>query len=243
MTRIDLMKSSGFSLSYEDDRLTSPDLAFNEVVHVSVQEMTPQLLNKDLTSPEIFYTKYRTLDQDGIYAKKGLRNNFYVLPANLAGIEYIKTKASRVPNYPRLLEVSYGNAVVVMQNFKESGDGDIVVASAKRNQKVIVPAGYTIAIINPRSHPLVVGEIVSSDAREQTVLDEMGGMAYYVIRKNAKQEIVRNPMYKAARRPRRVNWDEIYKKLNITLKTPLIKQILRKYDKFKWIFEEDAFTI
>jgi oxalate decarboxylase/phosphoglucose isomerase-like protein (cupin superfamily) len=237
------MKSSGFSLSYDGGKLLSPDLAFNEIVNVTVGEMRPQLLNKDLTSPEIFYCKYKTLDQDGIYAKKHLRNNFYVVPPNLAGIEYIKTKASRMPNYPRLLEVAYGNAVVLMQNFHEEEDGDIIVASMKKNQKIVVPAGYTISIINPRSYVLVMCEIVSIDAREQIILDEMGGMSYYVIRKNAKQEIVRNPMYKSVRRPRRINWENLYKQLNITEKTPLIKQILRKYDKFKWIFEEDSFSI
>lgn len=243
MARIDLMKSSGFSLSYDNGEITSPDLSFNEVLNVPVTEMTPQLLNKDLTSPEIFYKRYRTIDNEGIYAKKKLRINFYVVQGNLAGIEYVKTRASRIATYPRLLEISYGNAVVLMQNFQGQEEGDIIVASGKRNQKIIVPAGYTISIINPRSHPLIVCEIVSIDAREQLLLDEMGGMAYYVIRKNAKQEIVRNPMYKSAKKPRRINWDNVYKDFNITLRTPLIKQILRKYEKFKWIFEEDSFTV
>lgn len=237
------MKSSGFSLSYDSGKLVSTDLSFNEVVNVPVTEMTPQLLNKELSSPEIFYTKYKTLDEEGIYAKKKLRINFYLIPANLAGIEYIKTKASRMAAHPRLLEASHGSGIVLMQNFQEVEDGDIIVASLKKNQKVIVPAGYTISIINTRSQALIVCEVVSIEAREQLLLDEMGGMSYYVIRKNAKQEIVRNPMYKSAKKPRRVNWDNLYKELNITLKTPLIKQILRKYDKFKWIFQEDSFTI
>ncbi len=97
--------------------------------------------------------------------------------------------------------------------------------------------------MNTRQYTLCVLEVVVKDSKELLELDEMGGMSYYVIRKNAKQEIVRNPTYKFASSPRRVNWDSICNDMGITQKTPLIKQILRKYEKFKWLFRKDSFTI
>src|SRR5690606_2370845 len=103
MSKIDLKKASGLPIYYDGESLTSPDMQISDVVNVSVDDIRAHLLNEDLTSPEIFYSKYLGIDQDLVYSKKKLRINLYVIPANLAGIEYIKTKASRINKYPRVL--------------------------------------------------------------------------------------------------------------------------------------------
>jgi len=71
----------------------------------------------------------------------------------------------------------------------------------------------------------------------------MNGLAYYIIRKNAKQETVRNPYYKIVNEPEKLDWDKILFKYGITPKTPVIKQIMRKYEKFEWLFKEDSVDI
>lgn len=243
MSKIDLKKASGLSIYFDGESLTSPDMQISEVLNVTVDDIRDHLLNKDLTSPEIFYTKYLGIDQDSVYSKKKLKVNLYIIPPNLAGIEYIKTKASRISKYPRILEVLHGGGSILMQNFNENYDGDIIFSTLKKSQKAIVPAGYAISIVNTRSFPLCILEVVCNGSEETYELDDMGGMSYYVIRKNAKQEIVRNPTYKFAKSPRKVNWDVLCTKIGITVKTPLIKQILRKYEKFKWLFKEDSITI
>ena len=68
-------------------------------------------------------------------------------------------------------------------------------------------------------------------------------MAYYIIRKNAKQEIVRNPSYKIVSDIQKVNMDTILSQQGVTLKTPVIKQIIRKYKKFEWLLKKDSVTI
>lgn len=68
-------------------------------------------------------------------------------------------------------------------------------------------------------------------------------MSYYIIRKNAKQETVRNPEYKIVNEPEKMNSDSILSKYGVTEKTPIVKQVMRKYEKFKWLFEMDSVDI
>ncbi len=107
-----------------------------------------------------------------------------------------------------------------------------------------MPTGYTCAIVNSRqTSNLIVLEIHDREHSPKVVLDDKGGMAYYIIRKNAKQEIVRNPDYKIVNEPEKVEWDSILSKYGITAKTPIVKQVMRKYEKFEWIFKEDSVDI
>ncbi len=66
---------------------------------------------------------------------------------------------------------------------------------------------------------------------------------WLIIRKNAKQEIVRNPNYKIVSEPEKIQWDTVLTKYSITAKTPIIKQVMRKYEKFEWIFKENSVNI
>lgn len=243
MAKIDLKKSSGLAITFNGEELVFTDTCPAIINPRSIDEVRNQLLNKELTCPEIFYMKYNNIDQDGIFGKKKLSVNFYVLQPNLAGIEYVKTRASNLMEYPRILEVVYGGGVILMQKFINKFESDIIRVQAKKNMKIIVPPGYSVSIINSRQSTMVVNEVHIKDSQPKPVLDDMNGMAYYVIRKNAKQEIVRNPAYRAATEPRSVNWDKVVANHSMTLKTPLIKQILRKYDKFKWLFSKDDITL
>ena len=68
-------------------------------------------------------------------------------------------------------------------------------------------------------------------------------MSYYIIRKNAKQEIVRNPEYKMVEEPEKLDMSKLLSKYGIRNGTPIVKQIMRKYEKFIWLFKEDSVTI
>jgi hypothetical protein len=244
MAKIDLKKTSGFSMVYDGEDLQIKDHTFNEKFSVSISEIKNQLLNKDLTCPEIFYTKYKGLDHEDIYASKNLTVNFYVLKPNLAGIEFVKTRATRVLRYPRIIDVVYGGATILMQKYKGPKDNRVIKVVTKKEQKIIIPPGYSTVIVNTRQNTnLIFAEYLCKKARHKIVLDELSGMAYYIIRKNAKQETVRNPNYKTVNIPERLDWDKILLSKGITPKTPIIKQIMRKYEKFDWLFKENTFTL
>lgn len=243
MAKIDLKKLSGFPLMYENDTLVMPDLSCIKQESIFIDQMRDQLLNQDLSSPELFYKKFLQIDHDNIFTNKKLRVNLYLVQSNLAGIEYVKTRAARLSNYPKVGEIIYGSATLIMQKMGKEHSVDVILTKMKKGQKFIVPPGYAFTIINTKQSPLVVLEAYCSEARHTYVLDEMQGMAYYVIRKNARQEIVRNPNYKEIGKFRKVNWDNLIPKQNITFKTPIVKQILRKYEKFNWLFKESSFQI
>jgi hypothetical protein len=244
MARIDLKKSSGFPIIYDGDDLVVKDFTFEEKVDVTIDDIRRQLLNKELSCPDTFYRKYKGLDNNDIYKSKNIRINFYSLKPNLAGIEFVKTRATRCRSYPRIFDFVYGGATVLLQNYKNPKNNRIIKINVKRDQKIIIPPDFEVVVVNTRQNSnLVFAEYYSTKAKPKVVLDDNNGLAYYIIRKNAKQETVRNPSYKIVNEPEKLDWDKIIKEYGITPKTPVIKQIMRKYEKFEWLFKENSVSI
>ncbi len=244
MARIDLKKTSGFPIEYDNENLVVKDFSFEKKIDICIDKVRDQLLNKELTCPDIFYTKYKGLDNNDIYKSKGFRVNFYTLKPNLAGIEYVKTRATRCRSYARIIDIIYGGATILIQNYVNPKNNRIIKVSAKKEQKIIIPPGYELVVVNTRQNTtLIFAEYLSTKARSKVVLDDNNGLAYYIIRKNAKQETVRNPNYKIVNEAEKVDWDRILKEYNITPKTPVIKQLMRKYEKFDWLFKENSVSI
>lgn len=228
-------------MSYNGADLQPQGLKFKNVLTVNIDDIRPQLLNKNLTCPEIFYKKWEDLDGEEIFSEKNLLINFYTIQPNLAGIEFVKTKAVKCFYYPKIVETIYGGGIVLMQKYKSPIDNRIIKRIIKKGDKAIIPAGYSYTIINTRQNSnLIAVEISSRDSKTKNILDDTNGMAYYVIRKNAKQETVRNPYYKIVNNIEKVDWEKIFQEKGITPKTPIIRQILRNYEKFGWLFEKDS---
>lgn len=244
MAKIDLKNISGLPIVYENDELFFKDFNFREKVSITIDDIRAQLLNKNLNCPDIFYTVYKWIDFNSIFQSKQIRINIYVLKANLAGIEFVKTKVTRCKNYPRIIELLYGTSTILIQKYRSPKDNRTIKILAKKGQKIIVPADYDFVAINTRQNStLIFAEYSFSKAISRIVLDDNSGMSYYVIRKNAKQEIVRNPNYKIVNEPEKVNMEKIITTYGITPKTPLVKQLLRKYEKFDWLFKQNSVSL
>lgn len=241
MARIDLKQSSGLPLFYSGEELQPQGLTIKDTATICIDDIRSQLLNEELNCPEIFYKKYKDIDKDSVFKQKNLKINIYLIFPNLAGIEYTKTFATKCLKKPRILEVIYGGGMILLQKYDSALKNRVIKIQIKKGQKIIVPAGYTCSIINSRqASTLIVLELHPREAKPRVVLDDRGGMAYYIIRKNAKQEIVRNPDYKIVNEPEKLNWDSVLSKYGITAKTPIVKQVMRKYEKFDWLFKEDS---
>lgn len=244
MPRIDLRQSCGLPLYYSGEDLQPQGLVIKDTATFCIDNIRPQLLNEELDCPEIFYKKYKDIDKDEVFKNKNLQINMYLIFPNLAGIEYTKTFATRSLKRPRIFEIVYGGGIILLQKYDSPIKNRIIKIQIKKGQKIIVPSGYTCTIVNSRQGSnLIVLELLSRDSNSRIVLDDKGGMAYYIIRKNAKPEIVRNPNYKIVNNPEKIDWDSILAKYSITSKTPIIKQVMRKYEKFEWLFEEDSVDI
>ena len=244
MARIDLKSSSGFPIVYDGEELQVKDFSFKEKIEITIDDIRSQILNKELNCPEIFYKKYKELDNNNLYKDKGIKVNFYVLPPNLAGIEFVKTRATRCAKYPRIFDFAYGGATILIQKYTSTRKNRVIKVIVKKKDKLVIPAGYEVVVVNTRQNSnLIFAEYHSTEARPKVVLDERNGLAYYIIRKNAKQETVRNPSYKMVNEIERVDWDKVREGLGITARTPINKQIMRKYERFDWLFKENAFDI
>lgn len=243
MAKIDLKPVFGIPIVYENDEIVAKDISYREKKVVCIDSIRSQLLNKELDCPDVFYNKYKLVDQNGIYKEKGIKINVYTMKPNLAGIEFVKTKVTRCKNYPRIIEILYGGAIVIIQKYKSPKDNIIYKISCKKGQKVIIPSGFDMVVVNTRQNStLIFSEYLSTDARCRVVLDDNSGIAYYVIRKNAKQEVVRNPNYKIVNEPQKLDMEKIVQSYGMTLKTPVIKQIVRKYERFDWLFKENSIS-
>jgi len=244
MRRIDLKQAAGLHLTLEEGELITTDCAFSSRKVYDVEYISGQLLNSQITFNEPVFTKYMRLDVDDMYKSKNVRINEYVIPPNLLGIEYIKTKAVLSPTYSKIIEIHHGGGAIMLQKIIKGTVTDVIYTSVKKNQKIVIPAGYSMILINNRQNaPLIAAEIMSTESKNYTVLDDVQGMSYYIIRKNAKQETVLNPMYRTAAKMRKVKWDDVVQNLKITLKTPVTKQLIRKYDKFDWLFNGKTIEI
>lgn len=241
MAKIDLKSATGLSIIYENDALIFKNSSFQKKKDFTIDDIREQLLNKELDCPEIFYKKYYSVDTDSLFSSKKIKLHIYTISPNLAGIEFVKTKVTRCKKYPRLIEILSGTAIILLQQYKSPKENRVIKFLAKKGQKIIIPANYDFVAVNPRQNSsLIFAEILYINAVSRVVLDDNSGMAYYVIRKNAKQEIVRNPNYKIVNEVEKVEMEKIIKEFGITPKTTVIKQLIRKYEKFNWLFKEDS---
>ncbi|HNW23190.1 MAG TPA: glucose-6-phosphate isomerase family protein [Candidatus Dojkabacteria bacterium] len=244
MAKIDLKQSSGLPIFYSGEDLLPQGLSILDTSIICIDDIRSQLLNEDLNCPQIFYKKYKGIDKDDVFKSKNIKINMYLIFPNLAGIEYAKTFATRCKRYSRIFEITYGGGVVLLQKYESPINNRVIKIVIKKGDKLIIPPGYTCTIINSRQNSnLIVLEMHSKEAKPRVVLDDRRGMSYYIIRKNAKQETVRNPEYKIVGEPEKINTQAILSKYGVKGKTPIVKQIMRNYEKFKWLFEQDSIDI
>jgi oxalate decarboxylase/phosphoglucose isomerase-like protein (cupin superfamily) len=240
MAKTDLKPSSGLPLYFNGEEIQSDEFFSCATSTITLDDIRPQLLNQELDCPDIFYLKYKDIDNANDYFKnQGLRVNLYLIKPNLAGIEFVKTKATKCASHPRLFEIIYGGGNVLLQKYVGPDENKIYRVQVKKGSKFFIPPGYSICLVNTRqASTLIAVEISSRDARTRVVLEDKRGMSYYIIRKNAKVEIVKNPAYKMVDEIKELSFETLIEEKRITPKRPLIKQIERKSERYDWLFEK-----
>jgi oxalate decarboxylase/phosphoglucose isomerase-like protein (cupin superfamily) len=242
MAKTNLKSSSGLPLYYNGDEIQSEEFTPSSVSTINLEDIRPQLLNQELDCPDTFYSKYKNLDNSSDYFKKqDIRVNIYLMKPNLAGIEFVKSKATKCKTYPRLFEIVYGGGNILLQKYIGPNENKVYRLQVKKGSKFIVPPRYAICLVNTRqASTLIALEITPKNARTRVVLEDKRGMSYYIIRKNAKVEIVRNPAYKMVDKIGKLDVEDILEEKRITPKTPLVKQIKRKRERYDWFFKKNS---
>lgn len=196
---------NGFRVSW------SKDFLYEKENLVSINQISPILLNRALRYPEVVYKEYQNIH----YSKLSVPNrkskyDIVYLPAGLLGVEYIKTHIYYNPCLTTVcdsfVEVISGILTILLQKNEENGNPFSAFTSVKeffivnipKGEKFAVPTGYYYSFVNTSSEPLVFAKVVSAGhcQIDYMRLQKERGLAFYLISKNAKVEVVANPKYK-----------------------------------------------
>jgi Glucose-6-phosphate isomerase (GPI) len=214
---IDLQSNSGLPLLFDDINEKfryGEGVIFDSLQRVPLSSMIPGLLNKALKYPETVYLEHKNIrhqQDDEIFRSTGMHFDIVMLPSGLMGVEFIRShifyaesKEKDVQGVSEIIESLSGNLTILLQRNEPKGEWDFdtrvsegLVVKLKEGEKMVIPTGYYYTFINTRIHPVVFSRFYSEKcACDYSRFQKEQGLAYFAIRKNAKQEIVLNPRYR-----------------------------------------------
>jgi oxalate decarboxylase/phosphoglucose isomerase-like protein (cupin superfamily) len=212
---LNLIDSCALDISID---LDSSRLIYGEKVvcqkhdRVKLRNLVPALLNKSLCYPEEVYDIYQGImyaDDQHLFDSQVSYDLLY-LPSGLLGVEFIKTHIYHTPENDEgvissIVEVQFGILTVVLQkNQPKESEYDFdtyveegYVVKVHKGEKLTVPQGFFYTFINAEETPVIFVRVYKKEGIvDYNLLRRERGLAYFCIRKNAKQEFVLNPTYK-----------------------------------------------
>lgn len=207
---------SGLPLHVEEEmdnlRYDQNEVTCSGCREVSLMEIVHSLLNKSLRYPESVYSHHQRMlrVQDTTLWPENFTYDVMYIPAGLLGIEYIKTHIFHMsPNYAPaacVVQVLEGVLTLVLQKNKEKDDPfDIAtcvdearILQLRRGEVAVIPSGYYYTFINTQEVPVIFARVIGVEhIVDYQTLRRENGLAYYLISKNARQELVSNPRYRS----------------------------------------------
>ena len=243
---VTLLNNCNLAISLDTKNNTlvmSEDVVTEQPQTISLLSLLPTLLNKSLSYPEKVYSQYNAVyhHDDDFLAQFDVGFDIIYLPAGLLGIEYIKSHIYYTPNsttpgsYTTIIEVLYGKLTVILQKNKTPEDEfefdtyveEGFIMKIKQGEKCAIPKGYFFTFINTGENPVIFVKINKErNHADYNLLKREGGLAYYCIRKNAREEIVLNPKYKEAPDIKKIKANFFSENLSLNWSYPLY-EILR----------------
>jgi oxalate decarboxylase/phosphoglucose isomerase-like protein (cupin superfamily) len=225
---IDLSDICGFTLKFDETR---GKFIYSDEIHceceefVSLSEIIPVLLNKQLKYPEKVYRQLKNISTKENLTDNHVTFDILHIPYGLLGIEFIKTHIYNSPEvtgkYDCVIQLLMGELMVVMQKNGEREDqfqmdtfvDDLIVVSLNPGDKLAVPSGYMYTFVNIGLNQVVLSKISSTtnNPMDYSELRREKGLAYFVISKNAKVETVANPKYKIRCEPTNITAKKLFK--------------------------------
>ena len=130
----------------------------------------------------------------GVKKENGIRYDITVIPPQILGKEFVRTKGNRNSNnFPELYTVLTGEAIFLMQKAKGEIVEDVLAVKAEKGDYIIVPPKYAVITINPSKKSLKLGNWVSEKNKNiYEELEKMKGACYYY----TKSGWIKNENYK-----------------------------------------------
>ena len=172
------------------------------------EKMQDVLMDPNGIGPEIHYYMIRGgSDQKNITVWE---------PGTISG-EYIKTYGHyHVGDLSETYWIIYGQGVTLLQKLKENKNGEMIADEVEEFKAIVVKAGDTVFMPLKYGHLVVnIGETYFATADDSPVnfgdrdpasfpdhadyelVKKMRGFAYYVVEKDGKPALKRNPLYKS----------------------------------------------
>lgn len=198
-----IFRSASFNIN------VSPPNVWEHIVTniVSLDSMMPVLLNKYIRYPESVYSEtiYRQTCRDN----QGLRLYFIHIPPNLLGVEFTKTHVYYIKKleqkYAGFVQVLSGQVKLIAQKKHFSNPDytfatsveEVKIKSIDTNTKVSIPSGFLFTFINCQGEDAIVSIMCRGLYKlDYSEIEKEKGLAFYIISKNTKTEIVANPRYR-----------------------------------------------
>ena len=117
----------------------------------------------------------------GVSLSDSIRYDIIVLPSQMLGQEFARTKGNRNSNnFPELYTILKGQAIFLMQKSNKGIIEDVVAVKAKKGEFVIIPARYAVITINPSKKELKFGNWVSEKNKNiYKELEKTNGACYF----------------------------------------------------------------
>ena len=133
----------------------------------------------------------------GMKRENGFRYDITVIPFQMLGQEFIKTKGHyHVRFRQELYEVLEGKGIFLMQKTKGSRVEDVYAIKAKKGDILIVPPHYGHITINPGKQELKMANWVSENCKsDYSFVSKKQGGCYFAIKEKGRFKWVKNENY------------------------------------------------
>ncbi len=240
---IDLQTTIGLPIKMYKNVLELQEIKVLKKEVFKLEDMNDYFLNPISLFPCDVYEKYKIEDKEGAMQSINIGFNLYKLNPQLVGVEYSKIRGYFLDIYPRVLEVNYGKVMAILQKPLNNHTGqkhDVLVAKLSAKSKIIIPPNWGLMVVNSTNDVSIFSIVNHLEEAEISDMKEYKGSAVFVIYRNKQPEVVKNPQYREYGYYVKIK-PEIEKYCDLSPKTPLIKQFLRKYDKYNWFYKPHKF--
>lgn len=243
----------GFDENSDRIRYDQNHISCAQIRDVRLQDINPVLLNKSLRYPEYVYSHHNRLTPNAQNSNwpENCGFDLIAIPVGLLGIEYVKTHVFYAEpergNLACVVQVFNGTLTVLLQRNKPKKDifdidthvEQMFLTKVKAGEKVAIPAGYMYTFINTSNSPVVFSRVIGNEhILDYSKIRRENGLAYYVIAKNARTEMVANPRYRTLSPVRKISLADLnanceYKPNN---EVGLYDEVCSEADKFNYLW-------
>ena len=171
-------------------------------MEVNLKDKTPDIRYLDDMKDVIYDKEWLETAQNlelyymyrGLKKKGELRYDITVIPAQMLGKEFTKTKGHKhIRSYPEIYIVLEGEAIYLMQKQKQDIIEDVYAVKAKERDVIIIPSYYAHVTINPSSKDLKMANWMAIEAKSNyDPIQKMQGACYFY----TKEGWIKNTNYK-----------------------------------------------